>query len=319
MEKTQVRNVANGVFGVGLVLMLLAVYVALVFWENTIGFGAGLFAALALELWIILLAVLLFAALVILTILYFVHSGPRPVPVLSVACAVCSTPLEVTDTGQRPLPYTCPQCGTVGEIAGHEAPPAAQEAPAPEPLTPTPAPMVDAEVDALLVQCTNCQNEFELPYSTERPLHGRCPHCGEETILEEGEDVLGAADTPLLDVEGIGPVYARKLERAGVRTMRDLQGADAARLADETGIPETSLRSWQSMADLMRVAGIDKQFAELLVRSGIDGASDLARMTPEKVVTRVKHYVGSVKAPPTRKRVDARRARKWVQEARKLA
>jgi predicted flap endonuclease-1-like 5' DNA nuclease len=83
-------------------------------------------------------------------------------------------------------------------------------------------------------------------------------------------------------IEGIGPAFQEKLERAGVSTVEGLLekgGSDSARatLAEASGIPQKRIDTWVSMADLFRIKGIASQFGELLVRSGVGSVSDLAK------------------------------------------
>ena len=83
-------------------------------------------------------------------------------------------------------------------------------------------------------------------------------------------------------IEGIGPTFQEKLEGAGVTTVEVLLekgGSDSARatLAEATGIPQKRIDTWVSMADLFRIKGIGSQFGDLLVRSGVGSASDLAK------------------------------------------
>ena len=79
----------------------------------------------------------------------------------------------------------------------------------------------------------------------------------------------------IIDVEGIGPVYAEKLEAAGVKTADDLlkecctaKGRKA--MAEKTGISEKLILTWTNNADLFRVKGVGPQFAELLEAAGVD-------------------------------------------------
>ena len=72
----------------------------------------------------------------------------------------------------------------------------------------------------------------------------------------------------IIDIEGIGPAYAEKLEAAGVKTTDDLlDKADnkkgREKLAEETGISEKLILKWANHADLFRIKGIAGQFAEL--------------------------------------------------------
>jgi predicted flap endonuclease-1-like 5' DNA nuclease len=89
-------------------------------------------------------------------------------------------------------------------------------------------------------------------------------------------------------IEGIGPAFQEKLAGAGVTTVEGLleSGAsDSARatLAEASSIPQKRIDTWVSMADLMRLAGVGGQFAELMVRSGVNSVANLASMNGESL------------------------------------
>lgn len=76
-------------------------------------------------------------------------------------------------------------------------------------------------------------------------------------------------------IEGVGEVYAAKLEAAGIKTTDDLLAKCAcpqgrAELEEETGINHKLILKWTNHADLMRINGIAGQFAELLEAAGVD-------------------------------------------------
>lgn len=76
-------------------------------------------------------------------------------------------------------------------------------------------------------------------------------------------------------IEGIGAVYAEKLNAAGIATTEDLLAQCAkktgrAKLAEDTGISEKLILRWTNHADLMRINGVGGQFAELLEAAGVD-------------------------------------------------
>lgn len=105
--------------------------------------------------------------------------------------------------------------------------------------------------------------------------------------------------TTISAVEGVGPVYSKRLEAAGVSTVESLliHGAFSRGrrdLALNTGLSESMILDWVNMADLFRIHGIGKQFAELLVQSGVDSVVELAIRNPEKLHRKL-HMVNSEK------------------------
>ncbi len=79
----------------------------------------------------------------------------------------------------------------------------------------------------------------------------------------------------IIDVEGIGAVYAEKLKAAGVKTTEELlerckTKTGRRKMAEATGIAEKLILKWTNHADLFRVNGIAGQFAELLEAAGVD-------------------------------------------------
>jgi len=82
------------------------------------------------------------------------------------------------------------------------------------------------------------------------------------------------------EVEGIGPSYGAKLKEAGIddtddflKLCCDAKGRKEA--AEKTGISEKMLLTWANMADLMRVNGVGKQYAEILHAAGVDTIKEL--------------------------------------------
>ncbi len=79
----------------------------------------------------------------------------------------------------------------------------------------------------------------------------------------------------IIEIEGVGESYARKLEESGVKTTDDLLKKAATpkgreKLAEETGISPKLILKWANHADLFRVKGVAGQFAELLEAAGVD-------------------------------------------------
>ena len=84
----------------------------------------------------------------------------------------------------------------------------------------------------------------------------------------------------IVEIEGIGDVYAQKLEAAGIQTTDDLLENAATpkqrkELAEKTDISEKLILKWANHADLFRIKGVAGQFAELLEAAGVDTVKEL--------------------------------------------
>jgi predicted flap endonuclease-1-like 5' DNA nuclease len=92
----------------------------------------------------------------------------------------------------------------------------------------------------------------------------------------------------VIDIEGIGPNYAEKLQTLGIHTTTDLLDKGSAKkgreqIAAKTGIPESLILTWVNHADLFRVKGIGPQFAELLEAAGVDTVKEFVKRKPENL------------------------------------
>jgi predicted flap endonuclease-1-like 5' DNA nuclease len=92
----------------------------------------------------------------------------------------------------------------------------------------------------------------------------------------------------IVEIEGIGHVYADKLTKIGVTTVENLLEKGASKsgrkqLADDSGIDEGKILDWVNMADLFRVKGIGPQFAELLEAAGVDTVKELKNRKAENL------------------------------------
>ena len=123
------------------------------------------------------------------------------------------------------------------------------------------------------------------------------------------------------EIEGIGEKYAKKLVKTGIKTVEDLLEKGATKkgrseLAKLTGLSEKLILTWVNHADLFRIKGIGKQYAELLEAAGVDTVVELSKRNPENLLNAMvktnekKHLV---RALPYLKQV-----KKWVEQAKKL-
>ena len=95
-------------------------------------------------------------------------------------------------------------------------------------------------------------------------------------------------DYKIIDIEGIGDVYAQKLIAAGINKVSELLEQCAApkgrkALAEETGISEKLILKWTNHADLFRINGVGPQFAELLEAAGVDTVKEFRHRVAENL------------------------------------
>ena len=95
-------------------------------------------------------------------------------------------------------------------------------------------------------------------------------------------------DYKIIDVEGIGDVYAQKLIAACINKVSELLEKCAApkgrkALAEETGISEKLILKWTNHADLFRINGVGPQFAELLEAAGVDTVKEFRHRVAENL------------------------------------
>ncbi|MCH5242204.1 MAG: DUF4332 domain-containing protein [Muribaculaceae bacterium] len=99
-------------------------------------------------------------------------------------------------------------------------------------------------------------------------------------------------DYKIIDVEGIGPVYAEKLKAAGINDSAQLLEKGKTKkgreeLAEATGISSKLILTWVNHADLYRINGVGPQFAELLEASGVDTVKEFAHRNAENLVAKM--------------------------------
>ena len=125
----------------------------------------------------------------------------------------------------------------------------------------------------------------------------------------------------LMDVEGIGPVSAKKLKLAGVGSTDSLlsMGGTAAgrkNLAAQSGISEKLILEWVNHVDLFRINGVGEEYADLLEEAGVDTVVELAQRKADKLLqkmTEVNARKNLVNKMPALSQVEY-----WVAQAKKL-
>jgi predicted flap endonuclease-1-like 5' DNA nuclease len=125
----------------------------------------------------------------------------------------------------------------------------------------------------------------------------------------------------IVDIEGIGPVYAKKLTEAGIKTTEDLLKVGAAskgreELGKKTGIEHKLILEWVNHADLYRIKGVGSEYSDLLEEAGVDTVVELAKRVPDNLhakMLEVNETKKLIRRPPPLNAV-----KDWVEQAKKL-
>jgi predicted flap endonuclease-1-like 5' DNA nuclease len=125
----------------------------------------------------------------------------------------------------------------------------------------------------------------------------------------------------IIDIEGIGPKYAKKLNDAGIKTVEGLLAAGKTpkgreELAAKAGIEKSLILEWVNHADLYRIKGVGEEYSDLLEEAGVDTVVELATRNPENLyqkILEVNEVKKLVRRPPSLKMVSS-----WVEQAKQL-
>nr|WP_306265669.1 DUF4332 domain-containing protein [Pararhizobium sp. IMCC3301] len=125
----------------------------------------------------------------------------------------------------------------------------------------------------------------------------------------------------IIDIEGIGPAYAKKLQGIGIRTTKalldrakDPKGRKA--VAEESGLDASQILKWANMCDLMRIKGVAEEYSELLEAAGVDTVKELRNRNAANLATKMAEVNAAkklVRLVPSEKSVE-----KWVAQAKAL-
>lgn len=130
-----------------------------------------------------------------------------------------------------------------------------------------------------------------------------------------------ATASDLEEIEGIGPAFKKKLNGAGITSKAELLNACTTpnarkATAEKSGISAKNILKWANMADLMRISGIDGQFAELLEAAGVDTVKELRMRRPDNLAAKMSEVNSAKKltpSVPTEAQVG-----KWIEAAKAL-
>jgi predicted flap endonuclease-1-like 5' DNA nuclease len=125
----------------------------------------------------------------------------------------------------------------------------------------------------------------------------------------------------IIDVEGIGVEYAKKLKAVGIATTDGLLKAGSTpkgreELASKSGVSEKLVLEWVNHADLYRIKGVGSEYSDLLEEAGVDTVPELAQRKPENLLEKMVEANAAKKL--VRKLPALKQVEDWVDQAKKL-
>lgn len=125
----------------------------------------------------------------------------------------------------------------------------------------------------------------------------------------------------IIDVEGIGPAYKKKLKTIGIATTEALLEAGGTpkgrkELAEKTGIGDALILEWVNLSDLFRIKGVGSEYSDLLEEAGVDTIVELSKRVPKNLfekMVEINDKKKLVRKMPTEAQVGD-----WVDQAKKL-
>jgi predicted flap endonuclease-1-like 5' DNA nuclease len=122
-------------------------------------------------------------------------------------------------------------------------------------------------------------------------------------------------------IEGIGPKFAKKLRKNGVRSTGELLKKGASKkgrlaLAEATDITHTLILEWVNLADLMRIKGVGEEYSDLLEEAGVDTVKELRNRKAQNLHAKILEVNAKkklVRRPPSLSEVED-----WVKQAKSL-
>jgi predicted flap endonuclease-1-like 5' DNA nuclease len=127
--------------------------------------------------------------------------------------------------------------------------------------------------------------------------------------------------TKLINIEGIGEVYAGKMKEAGIETTEALLEKGSTpkgrkEIAEATGIGDAWILKWINRADLFRIKGIGEEYSDLLEAAGVDTVPELAQRNPENLYAKLGEVNAAKKL--VRKLPALTQVNDWIEQAKAL-
>ncbi|MCB8992132.1 MAG: DUF4332 domain-containing protein [Chloroflexota bacterium] len=127
--------------------------------------------------------------------------------------------------------------------------------------------------------------------------------------------------TKLTKIEGIGPIYAEKLQAIDIDTAEALLTAGATpkgrqEIAEKSGISSARILEWVNHVDLFRIKGVGEEYADLLEEAGVDTVPELAQRNAHNLYEKL--VATNEEKKLVRQLPSSDQVADWVEQAKQL-
>jgi predicted flap endonuclease-1-like 5' DNA nuclease len=127
--------------------------------------------------------------------------------------------------------------------------------------------------------------------------------------------------TRIIDIEGIGPAFAKKLSSAGIKSVAVLLKRGATpkgreEIARETGLGHKEILEWVNRADLYRIKGVGSEYSDLLENAGVDTVVELSKRDAKNLTAKMAE--ANAKRKVVRRLPVEKQVASWISQAKKL-
>jgi predicted flap endonuclease-1-like 5' DNA nuclease len=209
---------------------------------------------------------------------------PMPAPVEAAPAVAVASAAGITSAAYEAKQETAPVEAVPAAVLGVAGVAAVVEETKPESV-----PFVPAETKAMLL---------ETPLEQPTPAAVPVEPLAAEAVSEDAKVTLISGEavdkfkSNLEYIEGIGPVYAAKLNAIGILNLHDLLEKGAfpkgrEEIATAAGISHSLVLKWVNHVDLFRIKGVGSEYADLLEMAGVDTVVELANRNPANLFAKL--------------------------------
>lgn len=180
----------------------------------------------------------------------------------------------------------------------------------------------DRDQDVVVAELTRRQDTSEVNSAveaemnrSERALADRLRGSHNPTGNGDGDPFKGGDIHPVQDVEGIAEHFGPLLDQMDITDTEKLWHAETGDVALALDVSPLVVEQWKCQCELMAIDDIGKQYAELLVRSGVGSIRELSAQDPARLLKRIGRLEARVGKPIQGNTIGLKVVESWIASA----